>query len=83
MKELILKSISSKFIIYFLDFIFIKPIFQSTHVGEYFQSKGIKIGKTTVQKLLGELVELKILNTSDNKRNKIYYCPSILLNTGK
>lgn len=34
-------------------------------------------------KLLGELVELKILNTSDNKRNKIYYCPSILLNTGK
>ena len=83
MKELILKSISSKFIIYFLDFIFIKPIFQSTHVGEYFQSKGIKIGKTTVQKLLGELVELKILNASDNKRNKIYYCPSILLNTGK
>lgn len=81
MKETCLKEISSKFIIYLLDFIFIKPVFQSSQMNNYFKSNNIKIGKSTVQNLLLELVKIGILERSDEKRNKIYYCPLILSKT--
>ena len=80
MKEQCLKDISSKYIIYLLDFIFYKPVFKSNQVKEHFDSMKVKIGKTTIQTLLKKLVDLNFLKSSNDKKNKLFYCPSILNN---
>ena len=80
MKEQCLKDISSKYIIYLLDFIFYKPVFKSNQVKEHFDSMKVKIGKTTIQTLLKKLVDLNFLESSNDKKNKLFYCPSILNN---
>lgn len=77
MKEKSTKTLSSKYTITALDFIFKHPVFKANQLKEELGAKS----STTVYKLLDDFISLEILTKTDEKRNITYYCPEIILST--
>lgn len=74
MKNEIIPQLKSASGIELLDFIFSTPIFSAQQVSKNLSNITLR----TVYTLLNKLQETDFLDSTDNKRNKTYFCPQLL-----
>ncbi|HAR7072451.1 TPA: hypothetical protein I2T40_02075 [Staphylococcus aureus] len=73
MKNEIIPQLKSTSSIQLLDFIFSNPIFSAKQADKY-----VDLNIRTIYTLLRKLEELGYLQTTEQKRNKTYFCPQLL-----
>ncbi|MCI3136320.1 Fic family protein [Staphylococcus hominis subsp. hominis] len=73
MKSEIIPQLKSTKSIQLLDYIFSNPIFNAKQIDNQ-----VDLNIRTIYKLLNKLEELGYIQTTDQKRNKTYYCPQLL-----
>jgi len=73
MKNDVVSEAHSSHGIQVLDYIFKHPVFKAKQI-----SKDLNINIRTIYKILGNLVNNKLLDTDDNKRNVTYVCVKLI-----
>lgn len=74
MKNNVIPQLNSASGIKLLDFIFENPMFNAKKASE-----SVEINVRTIYKLLKKLEDLGYIQSTDQKRNKTYYCPQLLI----